>query len=289
MAPALGRAAITSAQVRTSELAFDPALLDRFGVVTNLRGRASVNVEVDAGVRAARVTGSVRELRGAPIAEPLDVQLTAAAGEDATTFQLAAGTKAFRFIEASGRIPRSLAQLQAGGVALRGAPIAATIKIPAVPAPRLLAAFGRTDAVGGTLDGTIEVGGTVSAPTGRARITASHIKVPQQSRSRVSKPLEQLVIDARWDGRVGSVDVTGVQPGGQLRVLAKGSPEALKDATVSLRASKFDLRPLLVFVPGAVGAASGILDANLTVAGLDPQTARLAGELHLDQGASRSP
>ena len=281
----LGRAALTSASVRTSELAFDPALLDRFGVVTNLRGRASVNVEVDAGVRAARVTGSVRELRGAPISEPLDVQLTAAAGEDATTFQLAAGTKAFRFVEASGRIPRSLAQLQAGGGAdLRGAPVTATIKIPAVPAPKLLAAFGRTDAVGGTLNGTIEIGGTVGAPTGRARIIAAHIAVPQQSRTRISKPLEQLVIDARWDGRVGSVDLTGVQPGGQLRVLAKGSPEALKDATVSLRASKFDLRPLLVFVPGAVGASSGILDANLTVAGLDPQTARIAGELHLDQG-----
>jgi hypothetical protein len=280
----LGRAAITGAQVRTSELAFDPAMLDRFGVASNLRGRASLAVEVDAGVRAARVTGRVRELRGAPIAEPLDVQLTAAAGEDATTFQLAAGTAATRFIEASGRIPRTLTQLQAGGAALRGAPVAATIKIPAVSAPRLLAAFGRTDAIGGTLDGTIEVGGTVSAPTGRARITASHITVPQQSRARTSKPLDQLVIDARWDGRVGSVELTGVQPGGQLRVLAKGSPEALKDATISLRASQFDLRPLLVFVPGAVGASGGTLDANLTVAGLDPQTARIAGELHLDHG-----
>ena len=281
----LGRGAIAGASVRTSELAFDPAMLDRFGVVTNLRGRASVGVEIDAGVRAARVTGRVRELRGSPIAQPLDVVLTAAAGEEATTFQLTAGTTATRFFEASGRIPRSLAQLQAGGAAaLRSAPLAISAKIPAVPATKLLAAFGRTDIVGGTLNGTIEVGGTVGAPTGRARITAAHIAVPQHSRTRTTRPLDQLVLDARWDGREGVVELTGVEPGGQLRVLARGGPAALARATVTVRASKFDLRPLLVFVPGVVGASGGILDANLTVTGLDPQTARIAGELHLDHG-----
>jgi hypothetical protein len=274
----LGRGALASASIRTSELAFDPGVLDRFGVTTNLRGRASLAIELGAGARTAKITGRVRELRGSPIAEPVTVELTAAAGEEATTFRLVAGTAQTRLVEADGRIARSFAQLQANP---RAAPLKATAKLPAVPARQLFAVFGRPDVLGGTISGTIDVAGTAAAPTGRAQITAANIVLPPGPRNRPIKPLERLVVDANWNGREAAIVVSGTQPGGQLTVLAKVDPAALGRATVSLRATKFDLRSLLVFVPGAVGASGGMLDANLVVTGLDPRTARAAGELHL--------
>ena len=280
----LGRGALVNAQVRTSEIAFDPALLDRFGVVSNLRGRASVAIDLGAAARAARVTGRVRQLRGSPLSEPVNVELLADAGEQTTTFRLAAGTRTARLVEASGRIPRSFTQLQAGGEVVRRAPLSATAKFPDVPARQLLAVFGRTDVVAGTLSGTVDVAGSIAAPTARARLTAANISLPRASVVPPGKPLDRMTLDARWNGRDAVVEVVGAQPGGDLRVLAKVSPSALANGTVSVRATRFDLRPVLVFVPGAVGAAGGILDANLTVTSLDPQTARLAGELHLEGG-----
>jgi TamB, inner membrane protein subunit of TAM complex len=277
----LGKGAIASASVRTSELAFDPGTLDRFGVATNLRGRASLAIDVEAGLRAARVTGRIRDLRGRPIAQPVNIELTAEAGAQATTLRLVAGTTAARFIEVDGRIPRSLAQLQAGGPAVKRAPLAVTVKLPDVRARQLLATFGRTDVVDGTIAGTIDVAGTVSAPTARAKITATNIALPS-TRTRPTKRLDRLTVDAIWDGQIGTLLVSGSQPeNGELRVLAKGSPAALERATVSLRATKFDLRPVLVLVPGAVGAMAGVLDANVAVTSLDPRTMRAAGELHL--------
>jgi uncharacterized protein involved in outer membrane biogenesis len=277
----LGRQALASAEVRTSEVAFDPGMLDRFGVATNLRGRASLAVELGAGAWTANVAARVRELRGDPIAEPVNAELTAVAGTGATTFRLAAGSAAARLVEASGRIPRSLAQLQADP---RTAPIAATVTLPDVPARALLGVLGRRDATAGTISGTIDVAGTVAAPTGRARITIAGVALQPVSRRRPTKPLDRLVVDASWDGRAGSVALAGTQPGGTLNVAANGSPDALDRAILTVRAKQFDLRPLLVFVPGAASASAGVLDADLTVTSLDPRTARATGELHLTGG-----
>ena len=277
----LGKGAIAGASVHTSELVFEPGTFDRFGVATNLRGRAALALEIEAGLRAARIRGQVRDLRGRPIAQPVNVELSAEVGAQATTFRLTAGTSAARFVEADGRIPRSFAQLQAAGPALLRAPLAVTVKLPDVRARQLLATFGRTDVVDGSISGTIDIAGTVGAPTARAKLAATNIALPS-TRTRPTKRLDRLTVDAIWDGQVGTVLVTGSQPDdGGLQVLAKGSPAALERASVSLRATKFDLRPVLVLVPGVVGAMGGVLDANVAVTSLDPRTMRAAGELHL--------
>ncbi len=274
----LGLGAIASAKLHTSEVAFDPGTLDRLGIATDLRGRVSLSLELEDGTRVARLAGHVRELRGGPIAQPVAVELRAVAGGEATTFRLAAAGAAARLLEVHGRIPRSLAQLQASP---RTAPLQVTATLPAVPARQLLDVLGRNGVVGGTVSGTIEVAGTIGGPTGRARITAAGVAMPPGPLDRPTKSLDRLVLDASWDGRTGTVTLAGAQPGGTLDVIAKGSPEALDRATLQLRAKQFDLRPLLVFLPGAAGAGEGILDANLTVTSLDPRTARAAGELHV--------
>lgn len=290
---ALGPKAITSAEVRTTEIVFDPAMLDRFGITSTFRGRASFLAELEAGARVAKVTANVRQLRGDPLAEPVDVELFATAGEQATTFKLVAGASgmaavgktparaAVRLLEAEGRIPRSLAQLRADPGATATAPLAVTAKLPPLPAKRLLSVLGRSDIISGQVSGTIDVAGTVSAPTGRAQITASNVAVSPLTRGKPVKTLEQLDIDARWDGATGSVVVKGREPGGTLELTAKGTADALDQAVVTLRAKQFDLAPVLAFAPGAAGAASGRLDANLKLVGLDPVKAKLAGELHL--------
>jgi hypothetical protein len=277
----LGRGAIANAWVRTSELAFDPGVLDRFGIHTNLRGRATVSLELDEGMRVARLSGRIRDLRGKPIAEPVAVELTATSGEEATTFRLIAGTPAARFVDATGRIARSFAQLQASAAAARRAPLTATVKLPAMPARQLLVAFGRTDVLDGSLSGTIDIAGTLGTPTARARLTAEDIALPPGPANRRTKKLERLTLDATWNGQAAAVVVTGTEPGGVLRVVANGSPAALGRATLTMRATQFDLRPVLVFVPGAVGASGGVLDASLSVTSLDPRTMKAIGELHL--------
>jgi autotransporter translocation and assembly factor TamB len=66
-----------------------------------------------------------------------------------------------------------------------------------------------------------------------------------------------------------------------LKVIGAVNPDILRDGYLTVKATKFDLFPLLVFAPGPAGAASGQLDADLRVTGLDLRTTQIAGELHL--------
>jgi autotransporter translocation and assembly factor TamB len=55
----------------------------------------------------------------------------------------------------------------------------------------------------------------------------------------------------------------------------------LAAGTATVAANAFDLAPLLAFVPGPAGGASGRLDGTIDVRGFDPKTSQLAGKLHV--------
>lgn len=292
----LGRRALRTASVRAENIAFDPGVLDRFGVISNLRGNATLVAEVGEGVSSAKVDLLVRQLRGDPIALPVDIRVVgqidgaatlatvtvASAPRAATATQKAA--PAVALLDAKARIPLTLAQVQANPRAAMTVPITGTATLPNVPAKELLAIFGRSQLTGGTLSGTVELTGTLTAPSVRAKLAGTGISVPPGAGNRPVKKIDRITVDGTWDGTTAKVTVDGTQQASVLRLVAAVNPKVLAEGTVRLEARQFDLAPMLAFLPGPAGGAGGTLDAKLDVKGFDPQTAQIAGTLHIARG-----
>ncbi len=277
----LGKGAMRGATLRVEDLAIDSALLDRAGIATELRGRATISAELAAAMRSAQVAVDVTELRGSPIAEPIEAHFAAAIDEESAKTSLTVRAKTATLVEVRGTIPVTMAEIQRDPAAALAKKLDLTATIPSAPAPALLAVFGRTEITGGTIAGEVRIAGTVREPTIKARITGSMISVPPGPNNKPIKTLESIVAVASWDGKAGKLTLDGKQQDGTLRVVASGNPRDLDTGTLTLEAKKFDLVPLLVFAPGPAGGAAGRLDANLRAVGLNPANMKLRGELHL--------
>jgi translocation and assembly module TamB len=331
---ALGRGALHGASVHARGIAIDPAMFDRFGIPSELRGQLSVAVDVGEAGRTLQATVDVAGLRGDPIATPIDVHLAAAIDDHATTSSLTvrtartivdqatgkptattAGKAAVRtpdkntaatpakvaaatsdkpavssagdtLLEMQAQIPESLVALierrRADPEAAKTAPFRATVKLASVDAPRFLAVFGRTEIIAGKIDGAIELGGTLARPTARGNLTATGLKVPPGPRGKPVRLVDRLAVVGSWDGDAIKLDLDGAESeGGTMKAQLVARPAALRDGTLTVKATRFDLVPILVFAPGPAGGAAGELDADLTVTGLDLRTTKIAGELHL--------
>ncbi|HEU4728785.1 MAG TPA: translocation/assembly module TamB domain-containing protein, partial [Kofleriaceae bacterium] len=303
---ALGRGALRGASVRAENITIDPAMLDRFGVTSELRGRLSVVVDVGEAARALQATVDLDELRGDPIVTPIEVHIGATSDDRATSASLMvktagklpgkAGSKGTKLadnlgpgatlLEAQGRIPGSIMALverrRADPQAATAVPLSGTVTLATVEAPAMLGVFGRTEIIAGTLDGTVEVGGTLGRPTAKANLTARGLKVPPGPRGKPVRTVERLVVTGSWDGDAARVDVHGVETeGGTLQIALAARPSALRDGTLRLKAERFDLIPILAFAPGPAGGAAGQLDADLALDGLDLRTTQIAGQVHL--------
>ena len=285
----LGRGALHSANLRAEDIAIDPAMLDRLGIVTELHGTIGVAVDIGAAGRTAEATVDVAQLRGGPINQPVDLRLTTALGDRATTASFTAASKGGRLVELTGKMPLSLADLidryseaRRDPAALRNTPLTATAKLASVDAARLLAVFGRSEVTSGQLDGTVELAGTLARPTVTAQLVATQLKVPPGPRGKPVRTVERLAITGGWDGETAKLDIDGVESdGGTLKLAAVARPDALGDGTLTIKATRFDLVPVLVFAPGPAGGAAGELDADVKLTGLDPRTTQIAGELHM--------
>jgi autotransporter translocation and assembly factor TamB len=290
-----GRGALHGASIRADNIAFDPGMLDRFGLVTNARGTVSFVGEITESMRSAKLGVAIRQLRGSPVSQPVQVDFTTAIDDQSTTTSLIATTRAVKrtgkvetpvgpvakLLEVSGSVPFTIDELIANPRGVLAAPLKLVATVPNISATQLLAVFGRTEVTGGTIDGKIDVAGTVGEPTLIAKLVGSNLQVPPGPGGKPVKTVKTIAFDARWDGTTGKVVIDGVQENGMLKIVATGSPAQLAAATVTVKARQFDLVPLLAFAPGPAGGAAGRLDADLTVKGLDPRTAKLAGEVHL--------
>jgi len=281
----LGRGALHGASVRVDDIAFDPAMLARLGLNNELRGKVGVTIDIGEAGRTLQAAITVGELRGGPIVQPIDLQLTAGADDRATTSTLTVATKGGKLVELTGKLPLSLVQLiqlRADPAAVRATPLSATAQLASIDAARLLAVFGRSEVTGGKLDGSVVLGGTLGAPTVTAKLVAANLKIPPGPHGKPVRTVERLAITGSWDGETAKLDIDGRESeGGTLRVIGNGRSDKLADGTLTIKATRFDLVPLLVFAPGPAGGAAGQLDADLRVTGLDPRTMQLAGELHL--------
>ncbi|MBA2544882.1 MAG: translocation/assembly module TamB domain-containing protein, partial [Deltaproteobacteria bacterium] len=262
-------------------------LLARFGIESSVRGTVTVAAEVGEGARAAKLDVVVHELRGDPIAQPLDIGVTATIS-DKTTVNLTVATREqrgsgkppgplVRLLTIDGTIPVSLPELVASPKAVLAKPLKVSAKLQAVPAKQLLAVFGRNELEAGTIDGTVDIAGTIGSPTVVAKLVGVGLAVPSNS----NRPAvtTQITVDASWDGAAGKLVVDGTQAGGTLHVDARGT--SLADTKVVLDAKGFAMMPVLAFLPGPAGSGAGTLDAHVVMTGLDPRTAKASGDLHL--------
>jgi hypothetical protein len=292
----LGRGALRGASVRAQNIQIDPALLDRFEIRTPLRAKVGFVAEVTEAARAAKLAVTVRSLRGAPIVQPLDIDLNAAIDDKATTAGILVRTRPeqrvnrqivigapITIVEVKGNLPLTLAQLEADPQVVRGLPLALTASIPNVPAKEIIAIFGRSQITSGTIGGKVELTGTVDKPLVTANLIGTKIEVPPGRGGKPVKTIDKIVIEGTWDGAIANAKIEGTQQKGMLRLTAKADPNALGDATAMLEAKQFDLVPLLAFAPGPAGGGAGRLDAKLTVKGFNTK-AQVRGVLHLANG-----
>jgi hypothetical protein len=283
---ALGPRMLHGARVRAENVNIDPAMLDRFGMVSDLRGKLSLSVDVGEGASTMQAAVDVVGLRGKPFLQPIDLRLAAVTGDRETTTTLSVASNKVTLLDLQARLPGSLVEvMQQMRTDPRGAEaikLAATAKLASVDAPKLLAVFGRSEIIAGKIDGDFELGGTFGTPTAKLNLVATGLKVPPGPGGKPVKTVDRIAVVGSWDGRAAKLDVDGTEAsGGVLKLTAAVNPSSLGDGTVTLKATKLDLIPILAFLPGPAGGASGQLDANLTIKSLDLRTMKLAGEAHL--------
>ncbi|NVB78962.1 MAG: AsmA family protein [Kofleriaceae bacterium] len=280
----LGAKAFRGGSVRAERLAFEPGTLERFGIVSALRGEVAASADLDPALKAAHIAVNVYQLRGGLFAKPIDIGLRAIVDDQSSRGVVTVTGANITLASLKGQIPVTLDQLRADASQAKNARLSATLRIPHVPAVTLMNVIGTSQITGGTLDGTVEIGGTVSKPTVDAKLLARDVTVPPEAAKQVQR-IEKLSIEANWDGAAGRVaidaDATG---GGTLRVRAAGDLDHLDQVTATVDAKQLDIAPLVAFMPGPAGGLGGRLDADFKLRGADPRTADLAGKLHITNG-----
>jgi hypothetical protein len=280
----LGANAFRGANLTIERLAFQPGTLERFGIVTQMRGELGVGAVIEEGMKAVRFQVRLDKLRGGLIAQPVSTTIAGALDEKSARARISIVGKNMTLMTINGEIPVPLAQLRADPKSAKTARLRAVARIEQVPAVEFMNVIGTSQISGGTLDGKVEIAGTVAQPTVDARIVASNVSVPPEEGKPVQM-IEKLVIAANWDGHAGKVAVDGNSSGGgTLRLRASGDPEHLDQVAASLDANKLDIAPLVAFMPGPAGGLGGQLEANFNMKGADPRTAELSGSLHITNG-----
>lgn len=281
---ALGPGAIHGASIKSSEVSFTPGTLERFGIVSQFRGVASIKADIKPGLAGANVALDLHDFDGGRIVSPIAAHVDATYDTRELTTTGTVKNNGATLIELTSKIPMTVAQLRADPKSLKEAPLHATLEIPNVPAKNLMAVLGNTQLTGGSIDGKLEISGTVAKPTAKAHFVASKITVPAEG-THPAQAINELAIDGTYDGATANIRLTGDETGGgKLDLQATATLADMKNAKATLVASNLDLAPIVPMLPGPAGGLGGHLDANLQIVGTDPATAQLGGELKLREG-----
>lgn len=285
---ALDRRAFKGAHLKLDEISLDTAFLDQLHMQNEMRGKIDFALDVPAGGATATLVLDVHQLRGGPIARPLDVHLETTIDDKETTAAFHAATKQGELLTLALAAPMTLSQLVFDPGAALATKLKATLTLPTIQASELLATFGRNDITKGTVGGTVELAGTIGKPTLIAKLAGTDLTVPPSVGSTRTQVMRSLTLDASWDGTTGKLAVVGDEStGGTLRFTAQGSPAAPDDVIAAIQASSFDVRAVTVFSPGMVGEIAGRLDGKMDVRGANPRTMDISGKLVFT--ASRIP
>ena len=283
---ALGTHVVHRAHAEANDIVIDPKLLAAFQVDAPYRGTASVKLDLGAGASSATLEVDAREITGGPLAHAVNVHVGASADGNGTrgNLRVASGATALATLD-DAATPVTLARWMADARSALTAPIAGTLVIGKVDAVTALAIVGRTDVSGGTLEGKITAGGTIGTPTATGTLDLKNVTVARRYTSKPPPALTALHVDARWGGAAGHVRITGDEEGkGTLLVEASGNPARPDTVVGTIEIAKFDLAPVVVFLPGPLAGAAGTLEADLRLRGIDPSLGTVRGTLKLTDG-----
>ncbi len=281
-----GLKSLHAATFKTTSIVIDPAMLERFGIESTMRGNVAISLEVGEGAATANANLDVTNLRGNPIAQPVDAHFGAKLDGQNATASITLKTKkgAVTLLDFEGKLPVTVEQLRTDPASLKTAVLDASLVLKQTSAPDLLEVFGRNEIIGGMLDGNVAVTGTLGAPAVKATFTATDLKSRPGPLGRPPvRIIKTIKLDASYDGATGAkVELHGVEDrGGKIDLTANVDPKQLGSATAKLKATEFEMTPLLAFAPEPGSAARGTLNADLAITGFDPRTAKILGELHL--------
>ena len=283
---ALGTRVVHSASAEATDIVIDPKLLAAFKVDAPYRGTASVKLDLGAGASSATIGLDVRNITGGPLARGLDVHLGATADANGTrcTLRVGSGPTTLATID-DAATPVTLARWIDDARSALTAPLAGTLVIGKVDATAVLAIVGRMDVNGGTVEGRISAGGTLGTPTAVGTVDLKNVTVARRFTSKPPPALTALHVDASWGGASGHVRITGNEEGkGTLLVDARGNPADPTTMFGMIEIKKFDLAPVVVFLPGPLAGAAGTLEADLRLKGVDPSLGTVRGTLTLSDG-----
>ena len=283
---ALGRDTLAGGHVHAKELAITPEALAKLGVQAPYRAKVDLDAELATGATSLTATLAVHDLRGGALVKPLELAADATIDEQNARANASVVSGQTAILGLAVTSPITIDGLRT--TPLLAAPLTGTIGLPTVQAPApanardLLALVGRTDVLGGTLTGNVELGGTLGVPTAHALLTAKDVAIRASVEGRPPAKLADLVLDAKWTGTGGNLDLIAHQADkGMLHITAQGSPKDLAALEATVEAKAFDVAPLTAFAPGPIGAARGVLEAKVDLRGIDPDTGDLRGTVHL--------
>ncbi|HTM19971.1 MAG TPA: translocation/assembly module TamB domain-containing protein, partial [Kofleriaceae bacterium] len=266
-----------SATVVIPDVRIDDRLSRRLRLHDRWHGRASLALEVGAGMRDALVQIEVHRLRGKPLRAPVELALTVRAGHAGIEVDASAGGNG-ALITGEAHVPVPMDALwERGAPALRRAPLTGKVELQPTPVGRLLGLASGREQLVGTVAATATIGGTVDAPTGRAVMMLRDVGVRRPT-------LQRLTATAIWDGARLRARVRGTQyDGGRLAVDTALDPADPATAKGTLVAHRFDVGPLALLGPARLATVEGRLGGELRVTGLGRDTAVIDGDLRMTE------
>jgi hypothetical protein len=289
-------AALGAIHAEIDEIDLDATLARRLDIGP-WRGRVKATIDIAAGLETAKVTATARDVRGGPLARPIDVALTGIADQrgmrvDATATMRARLPDRAR---APGEAPeppmapvvatitastplRAVAAWDGTFAAFLAAPITATVTLPKSELTPIWQTIDLGRRLRGTIEATATAGGTIGAPTGDATIT---IRDFGSQRSQV----RELVIGGHYADNKVTATIRGTQAeGGRMDITAAVDLAKPLDATATVKIRRFELQPFARLLPDVLLGLTGKLDAFLDVQGIDPETARVTGTVRIRNG-----
>ncbi len=283
---ALGPHLVHGATVVASDVAITPALLSLLGITVPLNAKASVTLELGDGASTATVIADVKNLTGGPLVRGIDVHLEGSTDAQGTRAAVRVSSGATTLAELPDlALPITLAQWMAGAKTARTSALSGTLTIGSVDAKTVLALVGRDDVQTGSIAGSFTVSGTLGVPTGSGTLDLKDVRIARKYTTKPVQALTALHVDATWDGTTGHIKINGEEERkGRLLVDVQGDPTDLESIQAAIKIEKFDLAPVVVFLPGQLAGAGGVLTADLTIKGFHPATAKIRGTLGLIEG-----
>ncbi len=283
---ALGPRVVHGATIAVNEVAITPAFLTLLHLDAPLTGKATVKLDLGDGASTATVTADIRNLIGGPVVRGVDVHVEATADAAGTRAVVRVSSDTTTLAELPDlATPITLAQWMAGAKTAKTSALSGTLTIGKVGANTVLALLGRDDIESGTVAGRFAISGTLGVPTGSGTLDLKDVQIARRYTTKPTQALTALHVDAAWDGATGHITIKGEEEGtGTLLVDVQGSPSDLASVATTIKINKFDLAPVVVFLPGQLAGTSGVLAADLKMKGVDPLTANIRGTLNLMDG-----